>query len=120
MSGMGPPLVPLTKTKSTSPLHKSPQLRPSGSNTLISDFQGGPVEPHVLADAISKLDNLRLVRTPSTTNNGSPASGASSPKPVSLPGADNMAATMAGMEGVKTAGQGSVPGTPHFGAQSEL
>jgi 6-phosphofructo-2-kinase/fructose-2,6-biphosphatase 2 len=130
---MPPPALP---TKSRSPVSpksiasKSPQLRPTGPNSLLSDLsqQNEPVPPTVLADAISKLDNLRLSRTPSATSNPTPsASGASSPNNIGLPGVEKVVAGL-GMTGVTSTvgnelgarGAVSVPGTPHFGAGSEM
>jgi 6-phosphofructo-2-kinase/fructose-2,6-biphosphatase 2 len=78
-----------------------------------------PVEPAVLADAISKLDTLRMTKTPGASGATSPAasvsaSGASSPNVTGLPGVDKV--TPLAPDG-KTI---SAPGTPHFGAQTEM
>lgn len=128
---------------------KSPPLRPLGPNSLMTEItptnlpppaqaiQGaksapiegsyGTVEPAVLADAINKLDNLRQ-KTPSTTAATSPvASGASSPNPVGLPTSESIVTAVQdarnGPGPVTGPSQGapvSVPGTPHFGAQTGL
>ncbi len=98
---------------------KSPQLRPTGPNSLMSDLHD-PVAPAVLAEAISKLDNLRLSRTNSKSkspqSNGTPASGSSSPDLDSKTEKVINALANAAAEGRTM----SAPGTPHFGAQSEM
>jgi len=67
-------------------------------------------EPGVLADAISQLQNLRTSAAPSRAT--SPvASGASSPHAPGVPGV---------AERIALERQPSVPGTPHFGAQTDL
>ena len=68
------------------------------------------VEPGVLADAISQLQSLRTSAAPSRAT--SPvASGASSPHAPGVPGV---------AERIALERQPSVPGTPHFGAQTDL
>jgi hypothetical protein len=67
-------------------------------------------EPGVLADAISQLQSLRTSAAPSRAT--SPvASGASSPHAPGVPGV---------AERIALDRQPSVPGTPHFGAQTDL
>lgn len=87
----------------------------------------GSVEPAVLADAMSKIDCLRQ-KTPGSTAATSPvASGASSPNPVGLPTAERIVAAVQDarsgpgpVTGEPGKGTTSVPGTPHFGAQTGL
>jgi hypothetical protein len=68
------------------------------------------VEPGALADAISQLQSLRTSAAPSRAT--SPvASGASSPHAPGVPGV---------AERIALERQPSVPGTPHFGAQTDL
>jgi 6-phosphofructo-2-kinase/fructose-2,6-biphosphatase 2 len=68
------------------------------------------VEPGVLADAISQLQSLRTSTAPSRATSPA-ASGASSPHAPGVPGiADRIALER----------QPSVPGTPHFGAQTDM
>jgi hypothetical protein len=117
---------------------RSPMLRPLGPNSLMteitpsnpppaaSDQDHGPVEPAVLADAINKLDTLRQ-KTPAGTAATSPvASGASSPNPMGLPSAERIVAAVQdarsgpGPVTGTPGGPTSVPGTPHFGAQTGL
>ena len=96
-----------------------------------------PVEPAVLAEAINKLDTLRMSQPHSAATSPS-ASGASSPNPVgpptmtpsshhypptpSLPHGvgQAVAAAHAVAGGAATNPNPSVPGTPHFGAQTEM
>lgn len=67
-------------------------------------------EPGALADAISKLQSLRTSAAPSRAT--SPvASGASSPH---APGVPNV------VDRIALERQPSVPGTPHFGAQTDM
>jgi len=88
-----------------------------------------PVHPAVLADAISKLDTLRLSRTPSTSasaltsSSNSPTSGSTSPVvPPTMPSHEAIVNAVAhhALEGKPISVPASVPGTPHFGAQSEM
>jgi hypothetical protein len=82
-------------------------------NDLLEDEGITPqnkVEPGVLADAISQLQSLRTSAAPSRAT--SPvASGASSPHAPGVPGV---------AERIALERQPSVPGTPHFGAQTDL
>lgn len=98
------PAVPVTGTKSP---NKSPSLRPlTAANAAAA--------PGALADAISKIDSLRLSQPPSATNSPPTNSGASSP---GLPTRTRTSIVSA------TSGDGkfqSPPQTPHFGAQSDL
>jgi hypothetical protein len=81
----------------------------SGADSL-GETEQAPVEPGVLADAISQLESLRTSAAPSRAT--SPvASGASSPH---APGVPTVA------ERIALDRQPSVPGTPHFGAQTDL
>ncbi|ORY33454.1 6-phosphofructo-2-kinase-domain-containing protein [Naematelia encephala] len=131
MTGMPPPPAPMTslprsqsqsRGSKTPKTPRSPNLRPSSSNSLMSDLNVPPipVEPQVLENAIKNLDVLRSTKTPSSTTAPSPAaSGASSPSGSHMPGADKVAAAI----GAALSGEPktiSAPGTPHFGAQSDL
>ena len=118
---------------------RSPPLRALGPNSLMSEITpsnppqtaspagGSGVEPAVLADAMSKIDTLRQ-KTPAGTAATSPvASGASSPKPLGLPSAEKLVAAVQDarsgpgpVTGTSGGGAMSVPGTPHFGAQTGL
>lgn len=112
---MPPPAGPSMKSAKA----KSPQL---AQNTKMPD-QHGPVAPAILAEAISKLDTLRLSRTNSQSKSPSPstspASGSSSPDLVQ--GAVNTEKMVNAIANAVAEGRTvSVPGTPHFGAQSEM
>ena len=100
---MPPPALP--KSKSPKPKSSGP-----GSSNLRPDHHE-PVAPAVLAEAISKLDSLRVGRTPSVSSTTSPASSCSSP---------SEKAVIVAAASVLDAMVVSVPGTPHFGAQSEM
>lgn len=139
---MPPPQAP--KSKSNSPntsAKRSPNLKPTAPNSLMADlalpsalhkssddkapapakaahphFAEGdleeqiPVEPVVLAEALSKLESLRTSAAPSAAT--SPvASGASSPNHPGIPSVT---------ERIAMDKSSSVPGTPHFGAQTDL
>lgn len=102
------------------------EITPSNPPLSASKEQHPSVEPEVLADAISKLDTLRQ-KTPAGTAATSPvASGASSPNPLGLPSAEKLVAAVQdarsgpGPVTGTAGGVGSVPGTPHFGAQTDL
>ncbi|CAD6588735.1 MAG: Fructose-2,6-bisphosphatase [Tremellales sp. Tagirdzhanova-0007] len=101
---------------------RSPQNRPLGPNSLMSDLQQ-PVAPAVLADALNKLDTLRMSRTPSTSGGPStttsPASGYSSPgSATAINNADYVIGAIA--TAAAEARPASAPDTPHFGAQTEM
>lgn len=77
---------------------------------LLELEEHDPVEPEVLADALVKLDNLRISAAPSRAT--SPvASGASSPQHPGIPSVP---------ERIAMDRAASAPGTPHFGAQTDL
>lgn len=91
---------------------KTADEKPSGQegNGQREDEEETNVEPGVLAEAISKLENLRTSAAPSRAT--SPiASGASSPH---APGVPTVS------ERIALERQPSQPGTPHFGAQTDL
>lgn len=82
----------------------------SSEGDSTGDGEQTPVEPGVLAEAISKLESLRTSAAPSRAT--SPvASGASSPHAAGVPSV---------AERIAMDRQPSVPGTPHFGAQTDL
>lgn len=132
-------MLPPSGPSKTKP--RSPPLRPLGPNSLMTEITPTNLPPatagtsppnpstpgpHELADAMSKIDNLRQ-KTPSTTAPTSPnASGASSPNPVGLPSAEKIVQAVQDARngpGPVTGTPGgvtSVPGTPHFGAQTGL
>lgn len=95
-----------------SPVSKAAEQFRQGEGTEAGEVDGeqAPVEPGVLAEAISKLESLRTSAAPSRAT--SPvASGASSPH---VPGVPTVS------ERIALDVQPSVPGTPHFGAQTDL
>jgi hypothetical protein len=108
----------LTPNEPSSRDSRSEVLSPSSKaaqdyeNELLEE-QGGEStkpEPGALADAISKLQSLRTSAAPSRAT--SPvASGASSPH---APGVPTVS------ERIALDRQPSVPGTPHFGAQTDM
>jgi hypothetical protein len=133
-----PPLARAPSAKK--PASKSPQIRPVGPNSLLSDLQAlaplqagsnptppqippsleplpPPVDPAVLADAVQKLDDLRLSRSPSRHTSPS-ASGASSPRASGIAEAGKVVAAVAGA--LERERGNSVPGTPHFGAATNM
>ena len=83
-----------------------------------------PVDPSVLADAILKLDNLRLAKNPSSAtspNVSGNTSGASSPNAGGVTGATGFLGLKEVTPVIPPEGRAvSVPGTPHFGAQTDL
>ncbi|WWC72004.1 uncharacterized protein I206_105963 [Kwoniella pini CBS 10737] len=108
----------------TKPLPMTGITPPSQPEQSSQDQSAGPshVDPEVLANAVSKLDMIRSAPAPMSQVN-SPAvtpgaSGASSPKLFGIPGG---AQAPGGLERLPSHdGNKSVPGTPHFGAQTDL
>ncbi|ORX40594.1 6-phosphofructo-2-kinase/fructose-2,6-bisphosphatase bifunctional enzyme [Kockovaella imperatae] len=111
-------------------------LGPNGNNnpsglslTRPALNPGGGVDPMVLEDAMNKLDSLRLTRSPSSTSGHSQVtSGASSPSGTTgkagllerFGGGDAKSGIPGSSETVAATLGRSIPGTPHFGAQTEL
>lgn len=96
---------PLTKSPGKSP-NRSPQMKP------LTTAQPAVVpEAGSLADAISKIDTLRLSH-PSSAASSPPSSAPTSRRPSAV------GAVMAGSLGDKKFQ--SPPATPHFGAQTDL
>lgn len=99
---------------------------PTSFALAAEEEQPSPVEPAVLADAMQKIGELRLTRNPSTRTSPS-VSGASSPgvsgTPRVLPGSGGEAARVlnaaSGLLEKERASQ-TMPGTPHFGARSDM
>ncbi|WVQ67006.1 uncharacterized protein L199_005198 [Kwoniella botswanensis] len=116
-----------TKSPSLSPSKaRSPRTKPLQMTGITPPAPptntGKSVDPEVLADAVSKLDMIRSAPAPMSQVN-SPAvtpgaSGPSSPRLFGIPGGANMPTGLERMP--STDGKSSVPGTPHFGAQTEL
>ncbi|WVF73002.1 hypothetical protein IAT40_007820 [Kwoniella sp. CBS 6097] len=105
---------------------RSPRMKPmTGISTQLDQHQQKKgVDPSVLADAVSKLDMIRsapapmsTVTTPAVTPG---ASGASSPNYFVPPGAITPAGVNPDKLPSADPGKISAPGTPHFGAQTEL
>lgn len=120
---------------------------PKGAGNALAPDDHTPVDPQTLADAMANLDTLRKVKTPSASAAPSAAtspvgSGASSPNPTGIP-THGLSQTVMMQSASQPAGQGvpvslqmqqgpggvqevkvsrpsSAPGTPHFGAQSEM
>ncbi|WRT70241.1 uncharacterized protein IL334_007236 [Kwoniella shivajii] len=133
------PLLTATKSPTGSASSKSPTSSPStarsprikplpmtgipATSSANDDKNRLPVDPEVLANAVSKLDMIRSAPAPMSQVN-SPAvtpgaSGASSPKFFGATGnGPSIPGTLERLP--STDGKASVPGTPHFGAQSEL
>ncbi|WVO21152.1 uncharacterized protein IAS62_002458 [Cryptococcus decagattii] len=128
-----PPQPPSNKSPSStvSPSKpRSPKLKPftptseKASRTNDDDQAYPPVDPHVLAEAVSKLDMIRSAPAPMSTVTSPAASaapsGPSSPKLSDVyPGASS---TGPWAMDRTTSGDGrlSTPGTPHFGASTAL
>lgn len=143
-----PPPTALKQKLRQTPSSSKSSGRPVEDEEELEDEEEQDVEPAVLADAMSKIDTLRQAKTPISTAPTSPAlSGQSSPNPLgtlpAIPSDDKiMAAVQAAREGPgpvtgnrtgaapamspgsmpsTTPGGGiSVPGTPHFGAQTGM
>lgn len=99
---------PMTKKADDKPFNAGSTESKKGENE--EEEEEAPVEPGVLAEAINKLESLRTSAAPSRAT--SPiASGASSPH---APGVPTVA------ERIALERQPSQPGTPHFGAQTDL
>lgn len=110
---------------------RSPKLKPltptseKPSRTNNDDDQVyQPVEPHVLAEAVSKLDMIRSAPAPMSTVTSPAASAApSGPSSPRLSGAGQGAPSTGPWAMDRTAsgdGRHSAPGTPHFGASTAL
>jgi 6-phosphofructo-2-kinase/fructose-2,6-biphosphatase 2 len=113
---MPPPSGPSKKARSPS------IVRTQAPNSLMSDLSElrKPVEPGVLADAISKLDTLRMTKTP-----GASVAASAATSPAASASASGASSPKAGVERANPLGSDvktptSVPGTPHFGAQTEM
>lgn len=135
------PAEKLAKMSSTPPVptsgkprsaDRSPYLAPKPLTSTTKEDGQPPVDPSDLANAMKNLNTLQSVKTPAGSAAPSAAtspdvSGSNSPNPpgqLQLEGLDkliqqNPLAMPAG-EGKLEGKTISVPGTPHFGAQSEL
>ncbi|KAL1412751.1 Fructose-2,6-bisphosphatase [Vanrija albida] len=114
----GPPKSTVPATKS--PLSRSPGTKsPSKSPLLKPLTPNNPPEAGTLADAISKIDSLRMSAPPSAATSPVP-SGASSPGiAATVPPLTTAAAAVRRASGdIKQ--HVSPPATPHFGAQSDM
>lgn len=114
----GPPKSTVPATKS--PLSRSPGNKsPSKSPLLKPLTPSNPPEAGTLADAISKIDSLRLSQPPSAATSPVP-SGASSPgtSAAAVPPMTSAAAVRRASGDITK--HASPPATPHFGAQSGM
>jgi hypothetical protein len=112
MSDLALPPNDTTRDSRSAILSPPSQAAQNFQEELMEEQRSGQPkpEPGVLADAISQLQSLRTSAAPSRAT--SPvASGASSPHAPGVPGV---------AERIALERQPSVPGTPHFGAQTDL
>lgn len=84
-----------------------------------------PVDPNTLADAMKNLNTLRSVKTPAgsaapSAATSPAASGSNSPAATGQAQLDGVEKILQGNAGALENKTVSAPGTPHFGAQTEL
>lgn len=141
MSSTPPTSIPAPKTVKSA--NRSPALVPqpmapitgnAPSSLSPASSRPKPVDPAVLADAMKNLDTLRQTKTPTASAAPSAAvspaaSGSSSPQPsgqLQLENVETVLQKGAQTQPAPTPPSGidskgiSAPGTPHFGAQTEL